>query len=134
MDTYYYDTGVLAALVAVTLVSVFFGLIGYVLSSVFLMKVFEKAGVQGKWRAWIPVYNAMIFSKLGDLSPWLVLYAFGGAIVLSWIPVLNIFAGLLSLAGGVVMVLAAYRIGQKLQKEGAWVVLYIFLAIIWLGI
>ncbi len=29
--------------------------IGYVLTSLFLMKVFEKAGVQGKWRAWVPV-------------------------------------------------------------------------------
>jgi hypothetical protein len=54
--------------------------------------------------------------------------------VLSWIPILNIFAGLLSLGGTVVMVLAAYRVGQKLQKEGAWVVLYIFLSIVWLGI
>lgn len=135
MDTYYYDTGAaVAALFAFIAVAFIFAIAGYVLSSWFMMKVFEKAGVQGKWRAWIPVYNSMIFSKLGDLSPWLVLYAFGGAIVLSWIPVLNVFAGLLSLAGGVVLVLAAYRVGQKLQKEGAWVVLYIFLSIVWLGI
>ena len=58
----------------------------YVLGSWFLMKVFQKAGVQGGWRAWVPVYNLMIFSKLGDLSPWLILYAIGGSIVLGWIP------------------------------------------------
>lgn len=135
MDSYYYDTGAaLAAFFAIILVSLFFGVIGYVLSSVFLMKIFEKAGVQGKWRAWIPIYNTMIFSKLGDLSPWLVLYAFGGAVVLSWIPVLQVFSGLLSLAGAAVLVMAAYRVGQKLQKEGAWVVLFFFLSIVWLGI
>ncbi|WP_417508420.1 large exoprotein [Microbacterium sp.] len=135
MDNYYYDTGAaIAALFAFIAVGLIFAVAAYVVTSIFMMKVFEKAGVQGKWRAWIPIYNSMIFTKLGDLSPWLILYSFGGAIVLSWIPVLNIFAGLLSLAGGVVMVMAAYRVGQKLQKEGAWVVLYIFLSIVWLGI
>ncbi|MGP6171395.1 large exoprotein [Microbacterium sp. A204] len=135
MDNYYYDTGAaVAALFAFIAVGFIFGIAAYVVSSVFMMKVFEKAGVQGKWRAWIPIYNSMIFTKLGDLSPWLILYSFGGAIVLSWIPILNIFAGLLSLAGSVVLVMAAYRVGQKLQKEGAWVVLYIFLSIVWLGI
>ena len=37
------------------------------------MKIFEKAGVQGRWRAWVPVYNIMIFVKLGDLKPWWML-------------------------------------------------------------
>ena len=27
---------------------------GYVIGSFFLMRIFEKAGVQGKWRAWVP--------------------------------------------------------------------------------
>lgn len=103
----------------------------YVLGSLFYMKIFEKAGVQGKWRAWVPIYNNMIFLKLGDMSPWLILYAMGGAILLSWLPVIG---QIISLAAGVLMVLAAYRVGQKLQKEGAWVVLYIFLSLIWLGI
>lgn len=135
MDSYYYDNGALiAALMGFLFIGLLFAAIAYVLTSIFYMKLFEKAGVQGKWRAWVPVYNSMIFVKLGDLSPWLILISFGGAIVLSWIPILNFFAGLLSLAGAVVMVLAAYRVGQKLQKEGAWVVLYIFLAIVWLGI
>ena len=135
MDPYYYDSGAaVAALFGLVVVGFILAIAGYVLSSLFLMKIFEKAGVTGKWRAWVPVYNSMVFLKLGDLSPWLILYAAGGAIVLSWIPVLNIFAGLFSLAATVVMVLAAYRVGQKLQKDGAWVALYIFLSIVWLGI
>ena len=52
-------------------------IIGYVIASFFLMKIFEKAGVQGKWRAWVPVYNGLIFAKLGDLSPWAMLIAIG---------------------------------------------------------
>jgi len=130
-DSYYYDSsGVAAFLGIVILFSFIIAIAGYVLTSLFLMKIFEKAGVQGKWRAWVPVYNSMIFLKLGDLSPWLILYCIGGAVLLSWIGIGVVF----SIAAGVLMILAAYRIGQKLQKEGAWVVLYIFLSIVWLGI
>lgn len=131
MDSYYYDTGAAAFVGIVILFSFIIAIAGYVLTSLFLMKVFEKAGVQGKWRAWVPVYNSMIFLKLGDLSPWLILYAVGATILLSWIPVIGQIVGIAAFA---LMVLAAYRVGQKLQKEGAWVVLYIFLAIVWLGI
>jgi len=132
MDSYYSDTGAAGAFIGVAILIGFIAAVaGYVLTSLFLMKIFEKAGVQGKWRAWVPVYNSMIFMKLGDLSPWLILYAFGASLLLSWIPVIGQLVGLASF---VLMVLAAYRVGQKLQKEGAWVVLYIFLAIVWLGI
>ncbi|WP_152545450.1 hypothetical protein [Microbacterium sp. CH12i] len=65
------------------------------------------------------------------MSPWLILYAFGATVLLSWVPVIG---QLIGLAAYVLMILAAYRVGQKLQKEGAWVVLYIFLSIVWLGI
>jgi len=98
----------------------------YVLSAIFYMKLFEKAGVRDKWRAWVPVYNSMIFLKLGDFSPWLALGVF-----LTWIPFLG---WIVSIGVGLVFIFAAYRIGLKLQKEGAWVVLYIFLSIVWLGI
>lgn len=131
MSSYYYDTGAAAVLGIVILFSFILAIAAYVLTSLFLMKIFEKAGVQGKWRAWVPVYNSMIFLKLGDLSPWLFLYALGATILLSWIPVIGQILGFAAFA---LMVLAAYRVGQKLQKEGAWVVLYIFLSIVWLGI
>jgi hypothetical protein len=123
-----------ALLAAVIGFVLFFGLIFYVVGSWFLMKLFEKAGVQGRWRAWVPIYNMMVFFKLGDLSPWLVLYTIGGSIVLSWIPGVNALSGLLSLAFSVFAAIAAYRIGLKLQKEPAWVILFIFLSLVWLGI
>ncbi|MDQ0645175.1 DUF5684 domain-containing protein [Microbacterium murale] len=128
----YSDVGAYAGIWAAFIGLYFvFAIVFYVLGSLFYMKLFEKAGVQGKWRAWVPVYNNMIFVKLGDLSPWLVLYGIGASLLLGWIPFLG---QLVILAVAVIMVLAAYRVGQKLQKEGAWVVLYIFLSLVWLGI
>jgi hypothetical protein len=135
------DNGDLAGLSAFYAVMAIMGVvfffvvvIGYVVGSFFMMKLFDKAGVQGKWRAWIPVYNMMIFFKLGDLSPWLVLYGVGGIIVLSWIPVLGFLGSLIGLALGVLSAMAAWRIGLKLQKEAAWVILYVLLSLVWLGI
>lgn len=131
----YPDDSAIYAIIAAFLGLFFlFAVIFYVVGSLFLMKLFEKAGVQGKWRAWVPVYNMMIFFKLGDLSPWLVLYTLGASIVVSWIPVVNVLSGLVSLAFAVFAAIAAYRIGLKLQKEPAWVILFVFLSLVWLGI
>jgi Family of unknown function (DUF5684) len=110
---------------------VIFAIAAYVLGSIFLMKIFEKAGVDGKWRAWVPIYNFMVFSKLGDLSPWLILIALGATIVLGWIPVIGTLIGIASF---VITLLAAWRVGLKLQKEAVWLILYFFLSIVWLGI
>lgn len=104
---------------------------GYVITSWFLMKIFEKAGVQGKWRAWVPVYNTLIFVKLGDLNPWWLLILWGGTAILGWVPVLN---SLIALAAFLYTLLAAWRVGLKLQKEAVWLILYFFLSIVWLGI
>lgn len=103
------------------------GPVFYVVTSWFLMKIFEKAGVEGKWRAWVPIYNMAIFAKLGDVSPWVAL----GAIGLTLIPYLNTIT---SIAATVLFAVVAYRVGMKLQKEGAWVVLWVLLAPVWLGI
>ncbi|CAI9387853.1 large exoprotein [Microbacterium sp. T2.11-28] len=127
----YPDGAALAALAILGFFSFLIGVAIYVVTAYFLMKVFDKAGVQGKWRAWVPIYNFMVFSKLGDLNPWLVLIAGGAAIVLFWVPGLN---GVLGLAMHVIALLAAWRVGLKLQKEAVWVILYFFLAPVWLGI
>src|SRR5690349_4013325 len=88
----YYDYGAgyaLAWLLVILPFVLIFALAGYILTSWFYMKIFEKAGVQGRWRAWVPVYNSLIFSKLGDLSPWWLLILWAGTVVLSWVPVLG---------------------------------------------
>ncbi|MGF3030584.1 DUF5684 domain-containing protein [Microbacterium alcoholitolerans] len=131
----YYDPygygGLVALFAVIGLILLILGPVMYVVMSLFLMKLFEKAGVEGKWRAWVPVYNAMIFFKLGDMSPWLVLYAIGASLVLSWIPVIG---WLLPLATLAISAMAAWRVGLKLQKEAAWVILYVLLSPVWLGI
>ncbi|MEU4016132.1 large exoprotein [Microbacterium sp. NPDC028030] len=129
MDSYY-DSGYLAAIAGIVIFSIIIGLAGYVLGSLFYMKIFQKAGVQGAWRAWVPVYNVMIFFKLGDLSPWLVLYGIAGTALLGWIGVGYVF----SVALAVLSAIAAWRVGLKLQKDAVWVILYVFLSIVWLGI
>jgi len=87
--------------------------------------------VQGRWRAWVPVYNTLIFVKLGDLNPWWLLVLWGGAIVLGWVPVLG---WLIGVAVFLSTLLAAWRVGLKLQKEAVWLILYFFLSIVWYGI
>ncbi|PRA83112.1 large exoprotein [Microbacterium sp. MYb66] len=126
----YYDTGSLAVFGILIVFGLIFAAAGYVLSSLFLMKIFEKAGVEGKWRAWVPVYNAMILAKLGDVSPWVML----GAIVINVIPVLNYISWIAYVA---VLVIVGWRVGLKLQKDAVWVLFGLIPGIgvlIWLGI
>ncbi|MDW4573207.1 DUF5684 domain-containing protein [Microbacterium sp. M3] len=126
-----YSVGLALAWLAFLPVLLLLLVAGYVIGSWFLMKVFDKAGVQGRWRAWVPVYNTLIFVKLGDLSPWWLLALWGGAFVLGWVPVLG---SLIGLAAFLYTLAAAWRVGLKLQKEAVWLILYFFLAIVWLGI
>ena len=121
----------LAALAGLIVIMGLLALVFYVVSSIFLMKIFDKAGVQGRWRAWVPIYNYMVFCKLGDLSPWLVLITIGATLVLSWVPLLG---WVISVASYLLLLVAAWRVGLKLQKEAVWVILYFFLAPVWLGI
>ncbi|MDT0115627.1 DUF5684 domain-containing protein [Microbacterium sp. PRF11] len=115
----YGTSGAEAAFVAVTYLFIFlFSIIGYLISAFLLMKVFDKAGVQGKWRAWVPIYNYIVFAKLGDISPWVVL----ALVVASFIPILNFLTGL---ALTVVMIMAAYRVAEKFGRP--WPLLLLFI-------
>lgn len=120
-----------AALIVFGFFILIFAVIGYVISAFFLMKIFDKAGVQGRWRAWVPIYNFMVFAKLGDVSPWVMLGAVLIAGLLSQVPALGVILALLPVAVGA---MAAWRVGQKLQKDTPWVILYVLLGLVWLGI
>lgn len=134
-DDYGYDYGFgLAALFVLLPLFLLLFVAFYVIGSWFLMKVFEKAGVQGRWRAWVPVYNSMIMAKLGDLSPWVMLGAMLISGFLSSIPVIGWILGLVSLAAWLI---AGWRVGLKLGKT--WPLLLLWLipgvgTLIWLGI
>lgn len=125
------NPAVLAALAVFYVFAFIFAIAGYVIFAWFLMRIFDKAGVQGKWRAWVPVYNTLIFVKLGDLNPWWLLILWGGTAVLGWVPVIG---WLIGIAAFVYTLLAAWRVGLKLQKEAVWLILYFFLSIVWFGI
>lgn len=107
---------------------------GYVISSFFFMKLFDKAGVQGRWRAWVPVYNLLVFAKLGDLSPWVMLGAIVASTLLGEVPVIG---WLLRLALLAAVVMASWRVGLKAGKDWPWLLLYLIPGIgglIWLGV
>lgn len=107
---------------------------GYVITAFFLMKLFDKAGVQGKWRAWVPIYNQLVLAKLGDLSPWVMLGALVAGGVLTNVPGIGFIFGLLPLAA---WILATYRVGLKLGKDWPLLLLNIIPGLgglIWLGI
>lgn len=136
----YYDgdgAGVGAALAFIFLllpIILILALAGYLITSFFFMKIFEKAGVQGKWRAWVPFYREMVFAKLGDLSPWVMLGAIIATGVLSNIPGIGFIFGYLAI---IALALASARVGLKLGKDWPLVLLYIIPGIgqlIWLGI
>lgn len=136
----YYDgdgAGVGAALAFIFLllpIILILALAGYLITSFFFMKIFEKAGVQGKWRAWVPFYREMVFAKLGDLSPWVMLGAIIATGVLSNIPGIGFIFGYLAI---IALALASVRVGLKLGKDWPLVLLYIIPGIgqlIWLGI
>lgn len=135
---YVYDDYGYGAWVAVWLVLLpilfILAIAGYVIGAWFLMKVFDKAGVQGKWRAWIPIYNSMVMAKLGDLSPWVMLGALAASAILGNIPVIGWILGLLGIAA---WVLSGWRVGLKLGKDWPYLLIWLIPGVgtlIWLGI
>ncbi len=95
--------GILLMAIAITLVF-------YVVFSFIYSQLLKKAGVKG-WKAWIPIYNGWVFNEIGGQAGWLV-----------FIPIANT----------IFQIIAAYNIGLKLQKPGAFWLLYFFITPIWM--
>ena len=135
MDNDYSGYGAMVAFWLLLLPIIFiFGIAFYVIGSFFLMRVFEKAGVQGKWRAWVPVYQSMVLAKLGDLSPWVMLGAILVSALLGQIPAIGWILGLVALAAGV---MASWRVGLKAGKDWPYLLLWLIPGIgilIWVGL
>jgi hypothetical protein len=107
---------VAAASIITLLVVLFVSIAMYVISAFFLSRIFKKAGVEA-WKAWVPVYNTWVLLELGDQK--------GYWSVLAFIPPLGIVTF-------VFLIMAEHKIGLKLGKEGAFVLLAIFLPLVWL--
>lgn len=87
----------------------------YVLNGIGFMKLYRKVGVE-PWAAWVPFFNSWRLLEAGGQPGWislLVLVPIGG-----WVT-------------AVFQAISAYKIGTAMRKEGAWVVLYIFLSFVW---
>jgi hypothetical protein len=97
-------------------------LVVYVVNSIFLAKVFKKAGEEG-WKAWVPVYNLWVLLELGEQPGWVSLL-----LLPAFIPFIG---ALIALVPAVYSAIAAYKIGLKFGKEDAFVLLYIFLPLVW---
>lgn len=93
-----------------------FAIIGYVLTGIFLGKIFKKAGL-ASWPAWVPFYNIWKLLEIGGQP--------GFWAVLTVIPFVNIVSAVFT-------AIAMYHIGLKLGKSGAFVLLGIFLPIVWI--
>jgi hypothetical protein len=123
-STYYYtqstssDTGPVDPAGAAILIIIFLtaSIIGYVLTSLFLGRIFKKAGI-ASWTAWVPFYNTWKLLEIGGQpSFWAILAIF---------PVIN-------LVSAVFIFFAMYNIGLKFGKSSSFVLFAIFLPIVWL--
>ncbi|HRJ06135.1 MAG TPA: DUF5684 domain-containing protein [Candidatus Saccharibacteria bacterium] len=128
-DGYYYYSqndynGTLdpAVATAIMLGTLFFAIVAYVVTAIFLSMVFKKAGVEG-WKAWVPVYNTWVLLELGDKPGWISLLSLGGIIpFVGFIP---------AIVAAVFIYMAMYTVGLKFGKSGAFVLLAIFLPLVW---
>ena len=77
------------------------GVITYVYTAFTLQKVAKKLGDKDAWYAWIPVLNTILFFRLGDQNPWLLLLAF--------VPVVGAFA--LSIISVIAMMKVCEKMG-----------------------
>ncbi len=110
------DTASVALIVLLSLLPV---VIVYVWTALALSRVYDKVGVAG-WKAWVPVYNAAVFLRLGGLSGWLLL--------LYLIPLFGqIFVY-------VAIVTAAHRIGVAFGYGAGMTVLAALLFPVWASI
>lgn len=107
---------------AFVLFSVLLALIVYVVTAIFLSKIFRKAGIEG-WKAWVPIYNTWVLLEMGEQPGWLALLLLAG-----WIPVVGFIPALVTT---VFLYIAMYKIGMKFGKGGEFVLLAIFLPIVW---
>ncbi len=93
----------------------FVAVIGYVVMSFILSRIFKKAGVE-EWIAWVPIYNSWKLLEIGGQPGWWA--------VLAVVPVVNIVSI-------VMLFIAMYNIGLKLGKEGAFILWAIFIPLVW---
>ena len=112
---YDYSGPALAILFAVYGVMILFAIAYYVVLAISLMGFFKKVGVE-PWIAWVPIYNTWKWLEVGGQQGWLALIAL--------IP----YGGIVS---AIFLYIGMYRTGRAFGKDGAFLVLGIFLPFVW---
>jgi hypothetical protein len=110
------DAATAAVMLSVILFTVIVALVAYIVTAIFLGKIFKKAGVPA-WAAWVPFYNTWKLLEIGGQP--------GFWAVLAIITPLNIVTAVFTY-------ISMYHIGKKLGKDGTFVLLAIFLPIVWM--
>ncbi|MFZ1360783.1 MAG: DUF5684 domain-containing protein [Candidatus Saccharimonadales bacterium] len=112
------NVAVTSALVGmVILFTILAAVISYAIGAFLTGRIFKKAGLE-QWRAWVPIYSSWKLLELGGQQ--------GFWAVLALVPIVNIVSAIF-------MYIAMYHIGLRLQKEGWFVLVAIFLPIVWLA-
>lgn len=109
-------TGLMALGLTFIVFTLIFFIVIYALHAFFLSRIFKKAGIE-QWAAWVPVYNSWKLLEIGGQPGWWS--------ILALIPFVNI-------AAAVFLYIAMYHVGLKLQKEGWFVLLAIFVPTVWM--
>lgn len=116
----------------------------YVVNSIFLSKVFKKAGIPG-FIAWIPFWSNWQLFEMGGQKGYLSLIPTIGSIIINIIENLHLggdsitatlltINGALSIAYLVFFIKSINNINKNLDKGTAYTVLGVFFYTIWLGI
>lgn len=79
-------------------------------------RLFQKAGQAG-WKALVPIYNMVVFLRLGGFSGW-------------WLAI-NLLPVVGQLIFSVVLILAAYNITLNFNKPAWYIIIYLFFQIVW---
>ncbi len=118
MSPYYYSynygsssSGNDAVFIVFTILFLLIGIASYVITGIFLSKIFKKLGTTPEWSAWVPFYGQWKFYEAGGQFGW-------------WMFVPG--------ANAAFAVMAAYNIGLRFGKSDNWVLFFIFLAPVWL--
>lgn len=110
-----YGSPAIAIILATYAVAFLFVVIFWVILAISLMGFFKKVGVES-WIAWVPIYNMWKWLEIGGQQGWLSL--------LSLIP----YGGIVT---SVFLYIGMYRTGRAFGKDGAFLVLGIFLPFVW---
>lgn len=109
--------GLIGGLIIVFLIIILLSFIISVIQLIGLWKIFKKAG-KGGWEAIIPFYSQWVLFEISGLNWWWYLI-FMSPVILSFIPLVNIFSGLASMFA---LFNCYYNLSKRFNKDTAFAI------------